>query len=266
MSNPAREIDIKLAEKLTDRKYRRSFFWAQTASQIAKQLINLRKRRGMSQKDVADAIGTKQPAISRAERADYENWNLATLRNIADALDARLLVTIEPSEDILPEYNKAAADQAALPSPGSTSFPSQVIFWHDFLSSASGAQSIASVSAFSVGQTFLPVNIASSDCFYPFAYTPTPVAAIPVGRQTQVPSEQAESARLKLEIAELRQKLQSLHQQLSTTQQECKRANASATFYSDIFGQNVGVDLQQKYGGTLAGRRTYSPYQIGPAQ
>jgi hypothetical protein len=43
----------------------------------------------------------KQPAISRSEQADYQNWNLNTLRIIAEAQDARIRVLIEAVEDIL---------------------------------------------------------------------------------------------------------------------------------------------------------------------
>ncbi len=56
-------------------------------------------------------IGTKQPAISRAEQADYENWNLNTIRMIADALDARVRVLIEPFEDILSEYEESNTEE-----------------------------------------------------------------------------------------------------------------------------------------------------------
>jgi transcriptional regulator with XRE-family HTH domain len=73
---------------LEDREYRRQFFWAETSAGIARDLIKLRKLRGHSQKQLADLTGTKQPAISRIEQADYENWNLRTLRTIADAADS----------------------------------------------------------------------------------------------------------------------------------------------------------------------------------
>ena len=113
MTEIAHSIDLNLSQKLRDKAYRRKFFWAESCAQIAKQLIELRKRRGLNQKQVAEMTGTKQPAISRAEQADYQNRNLNTLLSIADVLDARVRVLIEPSEDILREYdNEAAADAA----------------------------------------------------------------------------------------------------------------------------------------------------------
>lgn len=106
MSGMLPSIDLGLVRKLQDRGYRQSFFIAESSALIAKQLIQLRKRRGLNQKQVAEALDTGQPAISRVERADYRNWSFNTLRRLAEALDARLRIYIEPSEDVLPEYEE----------------------------------------------------------------------------------------------------------------------------------------------------------------
>jgi transcriptional regulator with XRE-family HTH domain len=109
----APSIDVNLPQKLKDREYRKRYFLAEASARIAEQLIALRKRRQLNQKQVAELAGTHQPAISRAEKADYHSWSFNTLRGIADALDARIRVLIEPSEDVLPEYevqNKAEDD------------------------------------------------------------------------------------------------------------------------------------------------------------
>jgi transcriptional regulator with XRE-family HTH domain len=120
----ALSIDLKLPEKLRDREYRRQFFWAETSADIARDLIKLRKRRRLSQKQLADLIGTKQPAISRIEKADYEHWNLNTLRTIADVEDARIRVIIEPAEDVLAEYeassNEVEEEAAVVSAAGNT--------------------------------------------------------------------------------------------------------------------------------------------------
>jgi transcriptional regulator with XRE-family HTH domain len=114
MTEVSHRIDLNLAEKLQDRSYRQQFFLAEASALIAEKLIALRKRRGLDQAQLAALIGTKQPAISRVEQADYQNWSFNTLRKIADALDARIRVVIEPAEDILREY---ADEQAAAVSP-----------------------------------------------------------------------------------------------------------------------------------------------------
>jgi transcriptional regulator with XRE-family HTH domain len=109
----AHSIDLDLPRKLRDDpEYRRKFFLAESSAEIAEQLIALRKRRGLTQAQIADATGTKQPAISRAEQADYQNHNLGTLRSIAQTLDARVRVLIQAYEDILVEYE--AGEDAVL--------------------------------------------------------------------------------------------------------------------------------------------------------
>ena len=87
-------------------RYRRQFFLAESSAEIAAQFIALRKRRELNQGDVAEVIDTQQPAISRYEKADYLSRSFSILQKIADALDARIRVLIEPSEDILHEYRE----------------------------------------------------------------------------------------------------------------------------------------------------------------
>lgn len=69
-----------------------------TGVSIADQLRGIRTLRGMTQEDVAHLVGTAQPGIARAEDPDYDQLSLAFLRRIADALDCRVIVTIEPVE------------------------------------------------------------------------------------------------------------------------------------------------------------------------
>jgi transcriptional regulator with XRE-family HTH domain len=112
MSARLPSIELDLPKKLRgDRAYRQAFFLAESSALIAKQLIELRKRRGLNQKQVADALETGQPAISRVERADYRNWSFNTLRRLAEALDARLRVIIEPFEDVLGAYGEQRGAQ-----------------------------------------------------------------------------------------------------------------------------------------------------------
>jgi transcriptional regulator with XRE-family HTH domain len=103
--NSLPSIDLDIASRLrSDPEFRQAYFLAESSAFIARQLNSLRKRRGLSQKQVADELKTGQPAISRVESADYRNWSFNTLRRLAGALDARLRVIIEPSEDVFSEY------------------------------------------------------------------------------------------------------------------------------------------------------------------
>jgi transcriptional regulator with XRE-family HTH domain len=107
MVEVANFIDLELPRKLKDRRYRQRFFIAETSAQIARQLIALRKRRDKSQYEVAQMLKTGQPAISRVESATYRNWSFNTLWRLAEAMDARIRVIIEPAEDVLSEYEEA---------------------------------------------------------------------------------------------------------------------------------------------------------------
>lgn len=105
----AEKIDVNLTEELRDPAFRRRYFLAESSARIAQDLIDLRKRRGLDQKQVAELVGTQQPAISRIEQADYQNWSFNTLRKLAGALDARIRVEITPAEDVLKEYEAETA-------------------------------------------------------------------------------------------------------------------------------------------------------------
>jgi transcriptional regulator with XRE-family HTH domain len=120
-SLPSIELDI--VERLrADEKFRQAYFIAESSGLIARQLIRLRKRRGLNQTDVARKLETHQPAISRVESADYRNWSFNTLRRLAEALDARIRVMIEPSEDVLSEYEGSMPDQKKVDAPLSAQF------------------------------------------------------------------------------------------------------------------------------------------------
>jgi ribosome-binding protein aMBF1 (putative translation factor) len=61
--------------------------------EVVKTIIKERVRRGWSQAELAEAIGSRQPVISRLERGDG-NPSLQTLNRIAKALDLSLKVSM----------------------------------------------------------------------------------------------------------------------------------------------------------------------------
>jgi transcriptional regulator with XRE-family HTH domain len=111
MAEIAHPIEIDLPSKLQDREYRQGYFLAESSADLAEQIAALRKRRGLNQTEVAELVGTKQPAISRVEQADYQNWNFGTVQKIVGALDGRMRVIIEAAEDVLPEYEEEATSE-----------------------------------------------------------------------------------------------------------------------------------------------------------
>ena len=66
-------------------------------AEIASLLYRLRKRAGLSQRELAKRIGTTASVICRLEDSDYEGHSLAMLRRIAAALDRRLEIRFVPA-------------------------------------------------------------------------------------------------------------------------------------------------------------------------
>ena len=62
------------------------------------QIIRARKSKGLTQEDLAKAVGTKQPAIARIESGKYLGCSINTLLKIADALDTPF--TIRPRKSM----------------------------------------------------------------------------------------------------------------------------------------------------------------------
>ena len=63
---------------------------------IAFQIYGLRQKAGITQKQLAEMVGTKQSNIARIESADYTGYTLKTLEKVTRALKARIQITIVP--------------------------------------------------------------------------------------------------------------------------------------------------------------------------
>lgn len=88
----------RLTEKLLkqDPTLAEEFVKAGQAWDIAFQIINLREQSGLTQKELADLVGTKQSNIARLESADYTGYTFKTLEKVTKALKARLEIKIVP--------------------------------------------------------------------------------------------------------------------------------------------------------------------------
>ena len=62
---------------------------------VARQVIALRARHGLSQEELANRIGTSHSQISRIESGQHRT-SVETLRRIAEAFDASLVISFEP--------------------------------------------------------------------------------------------------------------------------------------------------------------------------
>jgi ribosome-binding protein aMBF1 (putative translation factor) len=89
------DIDDHLKHKLQDREFRAAYEAEDTRIELILQIIKLREKRGMTQAELAKAIGTRQANVSRLERFDA-NLMLDTLEKVAQALGANLRIDLEP--------------------------------------------------------------------------------------------------------------------------------------------------------------------------
>lgn len=69
---------------------------------IAFQIHDLRERAGLTQKQLAEMVSTKQSNIARIESADYTSYTFQTLEKVTKALKARLEIRIVPSNSSSP--------------------------------------------------------------------------------------------------------------------------------------------------------------------
>jgi predicted transcriptional regulator len=77
-----------LRDELNDDQFRREYDELEEEFTIAREVIELRGRHNLTQKELADRVGTSQPAIARLESGNYRNLSLSFIRRIARALNA----------------------------------------------------------------------------------------------------------------------------------------------------------------------------------
>jgi len=92
-------FDQYLDEQLQDPAFAARFEQAGEAWDVALQIAALRRKAGLSQKELAKLLKTSQQQISRLESAGYEGHSLSMLRRVAAALRSRVRVVFEPIEN-----------------------------------------------------------------------------------------------------------------------------------------------------------------------
>ena len=91
---------LKIIEKLnrTDPELQEMVALASIKAKVAQLIYEARIKAGLTQQQLADLIGTKQPVIARLEDADYEGHSLSMLQRIAQALNQRLEIHLTAIE------------------------------------------------------------------------------------------------------------------------------------------------------------------------
>src|SRR3989304_7625939 len=98
MGKRERTVKQHTREKMKDPDFRMAWKSLDTEFELINSMLKARGKAGLSQKELAERIGTKQPALSRLESGGFEKAHLETLKKIADALDAQLNVKLQPKK------------------------------------------------------------------------------------------------------------------------------------------------------------------------
>lgn len=95
---PRTKDSIKIIDRMTgDDAELRDMIAEETVNvQVARMIYEARTAASLSQQDLAELVGTKQPAIARLEDAEYEGHSLSMLQRIAKALGQRLELKLVP--------------------------------------------------------------------------------------------------------------------------------------------------------------------------
>ena|SRR3990170_7764988 len=86
------EVKNKL---MSSKKYRETYEKMKPQYELANSLIRIRLKKRISQKTLAEKIGTKQPVISRLENMSSKP-TLSLLTKISHALNVKLRVYFQP--------------------------------------------------------------------------------------------------------------------------------------------------------------------------
>ena len=85
-----------LDKKLANKKFKKGFMDEYVKVSIGEQLAALRQSANMTQAAVAKKVGTTASAISRYENAEYDRYELQTLRKIVEACGGKLDIIVAP--------------------------------------------------------------------------------------------------------------------------------------------------------------------------
>ena len=83
------DLDRLKAELFKDPEFKAEYDALEPEYELIKQIISARTEKKMTQKQLAEKIGTKQSNIARLESGNY-NPSFQFLQKVADALDKKL--------------------------------------------------------------------------------------------------------------------------------------------------------------------------------
>lgn len=104
-------FDVYLEEQLSNPDFAERFKQAGEAWDVALQLAALREEAGLSQKELAQKVGTTQQQISRLESPGYEGHSLRMLRKVASVLHTQVEVRFRTAPPKLTRSKRGIASK-----------------------------------------------------------------------------------------------------------------------------------------------------------
>lgn len=89
------DYDEMLKAELKNPEFRKEYDALEEEFEVAKQVIDLRLKRGLTQKELAKKVNTSQSCIARLESGTYHNLSLSFLRRVGEALGVQPHVKFE---------------------------------------------------------------------------------------------------------------------------------------------------------------------------
>ena len=86
-----RTLQKHVKEQLKNPEFAKEYEALEEEYEVARQIIHARIHAGLTQKELAEKIGTRQSNVSRIENGNY-NPSIATLKRIAQATGTKLQV------------------------------------------------------------------------------------------------------------------------------------------------------------------------------
>lgn len=95
-----RTFGDRLRDDLKDPEFRQHFEEEKRALALAMKIAEAREKAALTQRELADRVGSSQQAISRLESGEYEGYTVRTLERIADATGYALRIDFAPRKAI----------------------------------------------------------------------------------------------------------------------------------------------------------------------
>lgn len=81
--------------QMKDPKFKKAWHDLDPEFELLESFIKARKKKKITQAELALRMGTKQPALSRLERGNFTGATVETLKKIANALEMKLVVKFQ---------------------------------------------------------------------------------------------------------------------------------------------------------------------------